>query len=146
MIILGGNHNVDFVSTYPFFCNSALNSDCPHPPQGAYPVSKGDIIIGNDVWIGYGATILSGVTIANGSVIGAGSVVTKSTRPYSVSAGVPCKEIRKRFKPEYIRQLKEAKWWDLPDEMIRRLSKELTSCNIELFIEKLNTINILTTF
>ena len=40
-------------------------------------VSKGKIIIGNDVWIGARAQILSGVTIGDGVVVGAGTIVTK---------------------------------------------------------------------
>ena len=54
------------------------------------------------VWIGAGSIILKGVTIGKGSVIGAGSVVTKSTRPYSVNVGNPCREIKMRFTEEQI--------------------------------------------
>lgn len=54
------------------------------------------IKIGNDAWIGAHTTILKGVTIGEGAVIAAGSVVTKSTVPYSISAGVPAKQIGER--------------------------------------------------
>ena len=40
---------------------------------------------------------MKGVTIRRGSVIGSGSIVTKSTAPYSINAGNPCKYIKKRF-------------------------------------------------
>ena len=56
-----------------------------------------DVIIEDDVWIGAGTIILKGVTIGRGSVIGAGSVVTKSTQPYSINAGNPCRFIKMRF-------------------------------------------------
>lgn len=65
-------------------------------------VCDADVVIEDDVWIGAGAVILKGVTVGRGSVIGAGSVVTKSTKPYSVSAGNPCRMIRMRFSEEEI--------------------------------------------
>jgi acetyltransferase-like isoleucine patch superfamily enzyme len=59
-------------------------------------ITRGGIIVGNDVWIGAGAKILDGVIIGDGVVIGAGSVVTKSIISNSVVAGVPAKIIAKR--------------------------------------------------
>ena len=58
-------------------------------------VSKGAVIIGNNVWIGDKATILSGVTIGNGAVIGANSVVTKDVPEYAVVGGNPAKILKK---------------------------------------------------
>lgn len=52
-------------------------------------VSKGAVVIGDNVWIGDGAKILPGVTIGNGSVIAANAVVTKNVSPYSVVGGNP---------------------------------------------------------
>lgn len=51
-------------------------------------VSKGHVIIGNNVWIGDKATILPGVTIGDGAVIGANSVITKDVPAYSVYTGM----------------------------------------------------------
>ena len=62
--------------------------------------SAGDdkgVIIEDDVWIGANAVLLEGVTVAQGSVIGAGAVVTKSTQPYSISAGIPARQVGLRF-------------------------------------------------
>ena len=59
-------------------------------------ISRGPVIIGKNVWIGDKATILSGVTIGDGAVIGANSVVTKDVAPYSVVAGVPAKELKRK--------------------------------------------------
>ncbi|ARE24934.1 MULTISPECIES: CatB-related O-acetyltransferase [Streptococcaceae] len=50
------------------------------------PISKGNIIIEDDVWIGENTLILSGVTIGQGSVIAAGSVISKDVPRYSIVA------------------------------------------------------------
>lgn len=52
-------------------------------------ISKGKIIIGNNVWIGDKVTILAGVTIGDNVVIGANSVVTKDIPSDSLAAGIP---------------------------------------------------------
>lgn len=57
-------------------------------------VSKGSVVIGNNVWIGDKATILPGVTIGDGAVIAASSVVTKDVPAYSIVAGNPGKVVR----------------------------------------------------
>lgn len=67
------------------------------PPVERPLISKGTVVIGNNVWIGEKVTILPGVTIGNGVVIGANSVVTKSVPDYCVVAGNPAKII-KQFK------------------------------------------------
>lgn len=53
-----------------------------------------DVVVEEDVWMGFNVTLLSGVTIGRGGTIAAGAVVTKSTPPYSVNGGVPCKFIK----------------------------------------------------
>ncbi|MDH7513634.1 MAG: acyltransferase [Clostridiales bacterium] len=52
------------------------------------------IQIGNDVWIGSNSVIME--DIGDGSIVGAGSVVTKPVEPYTIVAGNPAKELRKR--------------------------------------------------
>lgn len=59
-------------------------------------VSKGDIIIGDDVWVGCSSQILAGVTIGNGAVIAAGSLVNKDIPEYAVVAGVPARVLKYR--------------------------------------------------
>lgn len=64
------------------------------PPLKRKLISKGPIIIGDDVWIGDKATILPNVHIGKGAVIAANSTVTKDVPAYSVVAGNPAKIIK----------------------------------------------------
>lgn len=57
-------------------------------------ISKGPVVIGNNVWIGDKATILPGVTVGDGAIIAANAVVTKDVPAYSVAAGNPARIIK----------------------------------------------------
>ncbi len=57
-------------------------------------VSKGPVVIEDNVWIGDKATILPGVTIGKGAVVAANAVVTKNIPEYSVVGGNPAKIIK----------------------------------------------------
>ena len=57
----------------------------------------GRVTIEDYVWVGGNTTILQGVTIHEGAVIGAGSVVTRDVPAYTIVAGIPAKEIKKRI-------------------------------------------------
>lgn len=61
-----------------------------------YPVSFGDVIIGDDVWIPWGCFIMPGVNIGAGSVIGARSVVTKDVPSGALVGGSPAKILREK--------------------------------------------------
>lgn len=65
-------------------------------PANQLPLKSEPIVIEEGCDIGMGAIIKGGVTLARGTQVGAGAVVTKSTRPFSIVAGVPAREIRKR--------------------------------------------------
>lgn len=117
-IILGGNHRIDWATTYPF---PALASLWPEAGNiSGHPGTKGDLIIGHDVWIGHGATILSGLTIGSGAVIGACSVVHQDIPPYGIVAGNPAGLLRSRFDRKTCDALLELCWWDWPEEKIRK--------------------------
>lgn len=58
-------------------------------------ISKGPVIIKNNVWVGEGAAIMSGVTIGENSIIATNAVVTKDVPPNTVVGGVPAKIIKK---------------------------------------------------
>jgi len=85
VVILGGNHRIRTLGVLMYHDNQKSEAD-----------DRG-VIIEDDVWIGANAVILEGVTVAHGSVIGAGAIVTKSTQPYSISAGVPARQVGSRF-------------------------------------------------
>lgn len=57
-------------------------------------ISKGAVVIGNNVWVGDKVTILPGVNIGDGAVIAANAVVVKDVPAYSVVAGVPAKIVK----------------------------------------------------
>lgn len=57
-------------------------------------ISKGPVIIDDNVWIGEKASIMPGVHIGKGVIVAANSVVTKDVPSYCVVAGVPAKVIK----------------------------------------------------
>ena len=111
------DHALDRISTYPF---KAL---CLTGELEA--LSKGDIVVDDDVWIGYGTTVLSGVHIGQGAAVAAGSVVTKDVPPYAIVGGVPAKVIKYRFEPEMIQALLQIDYSKLDGEMIRQHADDL---------------------
>lgn len=64
------------------------------PPAARQLMSKGEVIIGNNVWIGDKATILAGVHIGDNAIVAANSVVTKDVPANSMVAGCPAKIIK----------------------------------------------------
>lgn len=103
-------------------------------------VSKGDILLEEDVWIGSNAVILSGVRIGRGSIIGAGSIVTKSVPAYSIIAGNPGRVIKMRFDEETILRLEASKWWTWPIDKIKQyqdfFATPVTNCRFGDYTEK----------
>ena len=137
-ILLGGNHRIDWATTYPF---SALPEIWPSAPRSeAYHASRGDVTIGHDVWLGSGAVILSGVTVGHGAVVAAHALVTKDVPPYAIVGGNPARVIRYRFDEATIAALLEAAWWDLPQEQVASLIPLLQSDRIEELIEAVRAL------
>ena len=130
LILLGGEHRTDWVSTSPI---RVLN-DLPGAWEDGHPATKGNVVIGNDVWIGVRSTILSGVSIGDGAVIGAGAVVTQDVPPFAIVGGDPAAVIRYRFPEETRAALQRIAWWDWPHEKVLEHVDALCSPDVEGFI------------
>lgn len=129
--MLGVNHQLNTVTTFPFYSKLIQRS-----PIDA--LSKGPIVIEDEVWIGTGAMIFSGVTIGKGAVIAASSVVTKNVEPYAIVGGNPAKLIRYRFTEEVIQILKPIHLADFPLIWIKE--------NIDSFYKKIESLDDATQF
>ena len=73
---------------------ACTREDMGMPVDERLLVSKGAVVIGNNVWIGNNACIMPGVSIGDGAIIGANSVVTHDIPAYSVAGGIPAKVIK----------------------------------------------------
>lgn len=125
---VGKHPTKDFVSVHPAFYSPDLSrcglSFCDKP---CFVESVGRVQIGNDVWIGTGAILLDGVRIGDGAIVAAGAVVSKDVEPYSIVAGVPARQIRKRFSEEDCEELLKLKWWDRSDKWLKENAKHFAS-------------------
>lgn len=135
VIIGGGMHPISWVSTSPVFYEGKdsvkkkfSEFERPKPLRTE---------IGSDVWIGERAIIKQGVKIGTGSVIGMGSVVVKDVPPYSIVGGCPAKLIRNRFDEKLTRDLLNSKWWELPEDILRKNAKFIK--DPEVFIKSLTS-------
>jgi acetyltransferase-like isoleucine patch superfamily enzyme len=124
-VFLGGNHRVDWITTYPF--GHIHVREFGGADIVGHPATKGDVVIGHDVWIGHGATIMSGISIGNGAVIAAQAVVVKDVAPYTIVGGNPARDIGHRFAPDIVALLQDMAWWDLDAATIRTITAELST-------------------
>lgn len=108
--LLGADHDVNRISLYPFRSNISRT--------GIDAISKGNIIIDDDVWLGQGVIVLSNVHIGQGAIVAAGAVVTKDVPPYAIVGGVPAKVIKYRFRQQLIEELLKVDYSALTDKMI----------------------------
>lgn len=127
-IMNGANHQMNAVSTYPFYIMEGWEQDAP--AFSDLPL-KGDTVVGNDVWFGQNVTVLPGVHIGDGAIIGADSVVASDVPPYTIAAGNPAKSIRKRFDDELTEIMLRLRWWDKSVDEINSLIPLLTCGDLE---------------
>lgn len=125
--ILGGGHRYDLLSTFPF--KHFFLDD-----KSIEAVSKGSIVIADDVWIGMNCLILSGVTIGQGAIVGAGSVVVKDVPPYSIVGGNPARVLKFRFDDDLIAELLKVDYSKIDQNFIRN--------NIDAFYQIVDSNNI----
>lgn len=130
VVIGGGSHPIDWVSTSPLFHskNNIFNKSFSDNYYNPYS----DTYIGNDVWIASNVLIKSGVRIGDGVVIGMGSVVTKDIPDFEIWAGNPAKYVRSRFDKVTIEKLQEIKWWNWDEPVLRNFGESFN--NIEKFL------------
>ena len=119
IVMNGGTHAMSGFSTYPF------NIFGGGWEQGFDPATwtlehRGDTVIGADVWIGHQAVLMPGVQIGPGAIIAAHAIVTRDVAPYTIVAGNPAREVKRRFDPATIDRLLDIAWWDWPAERITR--------------------------
>ena len=127
-IMNGANHQMNAVSTFPFYTLEGWDMD---PPAVKDLPLRGDTVIGNDVWIGQNAVILPGVHIGDGAIIGANSVVGSDVEAYAIVIGNPARVLRKRFDDELTELLLSFRWWDKSIEEINDLIPILSSSDLE---------------
>lgn len=121
-VVLGnGKHPLNFLSSSPYFYLTKVSWKNNNTPTHDEFLTAEPIYIGNDVWIGDEVYIKNGIKIGDGAVIGAKSIVTKDVPPYAIVAGCPAKIIRYRFNEETIKELLELKWWELDDEILKKV-------------------------
>ncbi|MGX9145283.1 DapH/DapD/GlmU-related protein [Mesorhizobium sp. 128a] len=94
------------------------------------------VSIGNDVWIGHGAVIMPGISIGNGAIVGANAVVTRDVPAYAIVAGVPAKQLRRRFTPEIAARIEYLAWWDWPPEKLAKAVPDMQALPIETFLDR----------
>lgn len=63
-------------------------------PDKREVVSKGWVVIEDNVWLADKVSVMPGVTIGRGAIIAAHSVVTHDIPAYTVAAGVPAKVVK----------------------------------------------------
>lgn len=97
VFLTGGEHRHDSLSSYPFRVKLGLAEN--------ESITRGPIVLEDDVWLGFRSTVMSGVTIGRGAVVAAGAVVTKDVPPYAIVGGVPAKVIKYRFPEKVITEL-----------------------------------------
>lgn len=137
--LLGMNHQMHTYTTYPLYSRYIKAS-----PIDA--ISKGPIIIKDEVWIGTNAMIFSGVTIGKGAIIAAGAIVTKDVPPYAIVGGNPAKIIKFKFPPEIINIIESIDLTKVPLKWIKDnidfLYKEIkTAEDAYAFKQKIESIS-----
>jgi acetyltransferase-like isoleucine patch superfamily enzyme len=130
IVMLGGDHGADRVTTYPHRINWKMEG----AGHDGCPVPTGDTYIGSDVWLTQRTFVRGGIRIGDGAVIASGAVVTTDVPPFAIVGGNPARVIRYRHTAEQIEALLQIKWWDWPDADVRDAVPLLSGTDVDAFI------------
>lgn len=132
--LCGGNHTYAGFSPFPYKVKLGI--------QPVEALTKGPIIIEDDVWIGLRALILSGVRVGKGAIVAAGAVVTKDVPAFAIVGGNPARFIKWRFESATLRKkLYDLDLSKIPNEKIREHIDEFyDTLTEENFDEKLKNL------
>lgn len=133
--LLGGEHPVDRVTTYPCRIMMGLEG----AGHDGFPRPTQNTVVGSDAWVGANALILSGRRIGDGAVVAAGAVVTRDVPPYAIVGGNPARVIRYRHTEEQCAALLQIRWWDWSPDRIREAVPLLAGQDIEAFLNYAKT-------
>ena len=132
--ILGSEHSYKTFTTFPFKVKCL--------GEKGEALTKGPIILEDDVWVGEDVMFLSGVKVGKGAVIAARSVVVKDIPPYSIVGGNPAKVIKYRVAQGIIDKLIniDLSKFDknLVEENLYELYQNIDENNIDDIILKIN--------
>ena len=73
--------------------SEAAPAALPTRPGARVLVSKGPVVLEDNVWLGDAVVVLAGVTIGANAIVGANSVVTRNIPRNTVWAGIPAVQI-----------------------------------------------------
>jgi acetyltransferase-like isoleucine patch superfamily enzyme len=130
IVMLGGKHAVDAVTTYPH----RILWNMEGAGTDGFPMPSKDTFIGADVWLCDGAIVLTGVRIGHGAIVAAGAVVTKDVPDYAIVGGAPATVIGYRFPEDQRKELLEIAWWDWPEDEVRTAVPLLAGKDAAAFI------------
>lgn len=68
----------------------------PMMPEGTTNLKGGSVFLKKYAQIGASCVIMPALCINEGAVVGAMSFVRKDVKPWTINAGIPCKELKKR--------------------------------------------------
>jgi len=103
---------VDFNHSFNKVTSSFIKYKIFHKNATEDVITKGPVVIEEDVWIGSNTVIMPGIIIGRGSIIGSGSIVTKGIPRYSIVFGNPAKIHSMRFSDSIIEFLEDLRWWE----------------------------------
>ena len=129
---------VDFNHSFQRITSSFINNKIFKDKVSDEVVTKGPVVIEEDVWIGSNSVIMAGVKLGRGSIIGGGSVVTRDIPMYSIAYGNPAVVISKRFNDDTIKYIEKLQWWKWN---IEKILKNKPLFNIDLNNTAINNID-----